>query len=110
LRERSRHEKGHRSVTDHRRSYWKTIILALVASAVLLALASVAMRGALAADAAWPAAGLRLVAAIVLAPAGLTCLLIAAGGLMSLRRDTLEASGRPYGLPHPRKGVSATES
>jgi hypothetical protein len=46
---------------------------------------------------AWSWISLTAAALVVLA--SVFCLLIAAGGLICLRRDRLEEVGKPYGLP-----------
>src|SRR5262249_30645586 len=55
----------------------------------------------------WPTyLGLGL-AAILIVPLIAVSGLIAAGGFIALRRDSLEAKGRPYAQPAPREATSA---
>jgi hypothetical protein len=84
-------------MSDHRRSYRKTLGLAVVAllgaAGACAGLLVIALRGA-----AWPAWiwVLWVVALLVpVLPLGLL-LLVISGGLIALRRDTLETQGRPY--------------
>src|SRR5690349_685892 len=82
-------------MASHRLSAWKTTAIAAVAALCLLAI--VLVTGGLAIrPAAWPAqiglGGVALLAALAL----LWLSLVTAGGLIGLRRDTLERRGVPY--------------
>ena len=87
-------------MTLHRRSYWKTVIPALIASAMLVGMVIALIAAAVLAR-GWSGIGWILwgAAAFLVIPAAGACVLVAVGGLISLRRDTLEGRGRPYGLP-----------
>lgn len=81
---------------SHRRSYYKTVLTALVACALLvdievaLLVANASHRWSTVTRILWDAA-------IVLdAVAFFACLLVVAGGVISLRRDRKELLGKPY--------------
>lgn len=86
-------------MNDTRRSYWKTVIPAFLFSVVLMASAGILVFATQATrlSSAWSWISLTAAALVVLA--SVFCLLIAAGGLICLRRDRLEEVGKPYGLP-----------
>lgn len=88
-------------MSEHRRSYWKTVIVALAGVGVLLAVEGRLLAHAVAAGGRWSAVvwGLWLAEETILVLVLVLCLLVAVGGLVSLRRDWLETRGRPYGLP-----------
>jgi hypothetical protein len=88
-------------MTAHRRSYWKTVVLATLASVILLVLSGALAAQAVVAGQAWNTMvwGAWVVGILVVVPPLAVCLLVAIGGMLSLRRDTLEERGRPYGLP-----------
>jgi hypothetical protein len=101
---------AHRHSHGYRRSYWKTIVAAALAAALVLVVAAGAGARVLAAGDSVAIALVALwgvLAAVAVVTSG-TCLLIAAGGVIALRRDRLEARGKPYGLPDsPRWGRNA---
>ena len=93
-------------MTEHRRSYWKTVILATLASAFLLALAGTLIVASAAGARSWSLPGwIPVVGAALALPPAATCLLVAIGGLLCLRRDTLETRGKPYRLPDSAQSV-----
>jgi hypothetical protein len=96
------------AVSRHRRSFWKTTAASAATTVVLAAL----MIGPVASGWSQPSTvpswavylGLCL-AALLIAPLAVMSGLATAGGLIALRRDSLEAKGRPYAQSAPREGV-----
>jgi hypothetical protein len=90
-------------VSGYRRSYWKTVVAGLgVAAGALAALVILAavVPPRLGSSVAWLGWAVAVVFAAA-AAAGAT--LVASGGLIALRRDTLEARGIPYATGVPRE-------
>ena len=88
-------------MTPHRRSYWKTVLPASFASAILVLLAGLLVSRAIERGGEWPAVVWTawIVGVLVLFPAIVVSVLVTVGGALTLWRDTLEARGKPYGLP-----------
>lgn len=86
-------------MNDTRLSYWKTVVPALLFSVVLMAIAGILVFTTPATRFSSVVSWISLTAAVLFVLASVFCLLIAAGGLICLRRDRLEAVGKPYGLP-----------
>ena len=93
-------------MTDSRRSYWKTVALFAVAAAAGVALLAGAALAPGRSPGAWGALPwLGWAAAVLLLAAGtVAASLVVGGGLISLRRDALEARGVPYAPRRPREG------
>ena len=86
-------------MNDTRRSYWKTVVSAFLFSVVLMTIAGVLVFAIPSISLSPVVTGISVTAAVLFALASVFCLLIAAGGLICLRRDRLESVGKPYGLP-----------
>src|SRR5262245_57086144 len=97
-------------MAKHRVSFWKTTAASAAAMFALMAL----MGGLLTWGWSWPtetapwAAYLGLgLAELLIVPLTAVSGLIAAGGLIALRRDSLETKGEPYAQSSPREATSS---
>jgi len=88
---------------ERRRSYWKTTLAALVAAVGCAVVAGVAGVGISVDAASMALRAVEFGAVVVAAVLGLWTLLVAAGGFIALRRDTLETKGVPYAPLAPRE-------